>query len=136
MDASNPNASKPLFEWREATPGATIPIPLPPPLPPHYPFLKRRDFSRTVPRGNHPTSKYHTPFFPLVVWTLWLVSPYAEPAQGQPSYIDKSHASLPLGVVDFVIGVREREFFIENLLVRIHLIIEMILGDRPCAMEV
>ena len=27
-----------------------------------------------------------------------------------------------------------REFFIDNLLVRIHLIIEMILVDRPCAM--
>ena len=30
----------------------------------------------------------------------------------------------------------EREFFIDNLLVRIHLIIEMILADRPCAMGV
>ena len=30
--------------------------------------------------------------------------------------------------------LREREFFIDNLLVRIHLIIEMILVDRPCAM--
>ena len=29
---------------------------------------------------------------------------------------------------------RERDFFIDNLLVRIHLIIEMILVDRPCAM--
>jgi len=28
---------------------------------------------------------------------------------------------------------REREFFIDNLLVRIHLIIEIILVDRPCA---
>jgi len=28
----------------------------------------------------------------------------------------------------------EREFFIDNLLVRIHLITEMILADRPCAM--
>jgi len=32
--------------------------------------------------------------------------------------------------------VPEREFFIDNLLVRIHLIIEMILVDRPCAMGV
>ena len=31
---------------------------------------------------------------------------------------------------------REREFFIDNLLVRIHLIIEMILVDRPRAMGV
>ena len=30
----------------------------------------------------------------------------------------------------------EREFFIDNLLVRIHLIIKMILVDRPCAMGV
>ena len=30
----------------------------------------------------------------------------------------------------------EREIFIDNLLVRIHLIIEMILVDRPCAMGV
>ena len=30
----------------------------------------------------------------------------------------------------------EREFFIDNLLVRIHLIIEMIIVDRPCAMGV
>jgi hypothetical protein len=31
---------------------------------------------------------------------------------------------------------REREFFIDNLLVRIHLIIEKFLVDRPCAMGV
>ena len=31
---------------------------------------------------------------------------------------------------------REKELFIDNLLVRFHLIIEMILVDRPCAMEV
>jgi len=30
-------------------------------------------------------------------------------------------------------GDREREFFIDNLLVRIHLIVEIILVDRPCA---
>ena len=30
----------------------------------------------------------------------------------------------------------ERELFIVNLLVRIHLIIEMISSDRPCAMGV
>jgi len=32
--------------------------------------------------------------------------------------------------------VSEREFFIDNLLVRIRLIIEMTLVDRPCAMGV
>ena len=31
---------------------------------------------------------------------------------------------------------RERKFFIDNLLVRIHFIIEMALVDRPCAMGV
>ena len=31
---------------------------------------------------------------------------------------------------------REREFFVDNLMVRIHLIIVMILVDRPCAMGV
>ena len=29
---------------------------------------------------------------------------------------------------------REKEFIIDNLLVRIHEIVEMILVDRPCAM--
>ena len=29
----------------------------------------------------------------------------------------------------------EREFFIDNLMVRIHLIVEIILVERPCAME-
>ena len=33
-------------------------------------------------------------------------------------------------------SLREREFFIDNLLVRIHLIIVMISVDRPCAMGV
>ena len=32
--------------------------------------------------------------------------------------------------------ITQREFFIDNLLVRIHLIIEMILVDRPCAIGV
>jgi len=31
---------------------------------------------------------------------------------------------------------QQREFFIDNLMVRIHLIIVMILVDRPCAMGV
>ena len=31
---------------------------------------------------------------------------------------------------------RERDFFIDNLLVQIHLIIEIILVDQPCAMGV
>ena len=31
---------------------------------------------------------------------------------------------------------RERDFFVDNLLVRIHLTIQMILADQPCAMGV
>jgi len=34
------------------------------------------------------------------------------------------------------ISKEQREFFIDNLLVRIHLIMEMVLVDRPCAMGV
>ena len=30
---------------------------------------------------------------------------------------------------------REREFFVDNLLVRVHVIIEMFVVDRPCAMK-
>ena len=30
----------------------------------------------------------------------------------------------------------EREFFIDNLMVRIHIIVQMILVDRPCTVEV
>ena len=43
-----------------------------------------------------------------------------------------------LGVQDASMSpvARESEFFIDNLLVRIHSIIEMILEDRPCAMGV
>ena len=36
----------------------------------------------------------------------------------------------------FAVRSREREFFIDNLLVRIHSIVEMILVDRLCAMGV
>jgi len=35
-----------------------------------------------------------------------------------------------------VVRATEREFFIDNLMVRIDLIIDMILVDRPCAMGV
>ena len=37
---------------------------------------------------------------------------------------------------DIVSPSTEREFCIDNLLVRIHLIIEMVLVHRPCAMGV
>jgi len=39
----------------------------------------------------------------------------------------------PLGEHSVSATRMQREFFIDNLLVRIHLIIEMILVDRPCA---
>ena len=46
-------------------------------------------------------------------------------------------ATENISVAHCVVGnKKEREFFIDNLLVRIHLIIEMILADRPCAMGV
>jgi len=35
-----------------------------------------------------------------------------------------------------VLSLQKRGFFIDNMLVRIHSIIEMVLVDRPCAMEV
>ena len=34
------------------------------------------------------------------------------------------------------VRMREREIFIDNLLVRVHCIIEMIVVERPCAMGV
>jgi len=40
--------------------------------------------------------------------------------------------SPPLGPLGFNLA-QEREIFIGNLLVRVHLIIKMILVDRPCA---
>ena len=43
---------------------------------------------------------------------------------------------LVVGAVAHAFLFREREFFIDNLLVRIHLIIVMISVDRPCAMGV
>jgi len=45
------------------------------------------------------------------------------------------HLGLAWGVpLEFLVPLqRERGFFIDNLLVRIHLIIEMILVDRPCS---
>ena len=33
-------------------------------------------------------------------------------------------------------SLRDRDFFIDNLLVRTHFIIEMVLIDRPCTMRV
>ena len=50
----------------------------------------------------------------------------------------KSQAGEYLGEIDEELGYtphpREKEFFIDTLLVRIHFIIEMILVDQPCAM--
>ena len=49
-----------------------------------------------------------------------------------------SHGARPVHrplLVQILLG-GEREFFVDNLLVRIHLIIAMVLADRPCAMGV
>ena len=43
-------------------------------------------------------------------------------------------AASQIGI--FATEVREREFFIDNLLVRIHIFIVMILVARPCAIGV
>ena len=47
----------------------------------------------------------------------------------------KAVISWCLSSHQMVLSLKEKEFFIDNLLVRIHLIIEMILVDRPCAMQ-
>jgi len=43
-------------------------------------------------------------------------------------------SSVPLAITPP--RLPEREFFIDNLLVRVHLFVEMILVDRPCAIGV
>ena len=45
-------------------------------------------------------------------------------------------ASCPRSNLGSGLACRWREFFIDNLLVQIHLIIEMVLEDQPCAMGV
>jgi len=58
--------------------------------------------------------------------------------RGTPVCAKSLDSGLRSGV-DLVDGgalERETEFFVDKLLVRIHLIIEMILVDRPCAMGV
>ena len=49
---------------------------------------------------------------------------------------DPIHKALTSLLGRFNIQVPEGTFFIDNLLVRIHSIIEMISADRPCAMGV
>ena len=44
-------------------------------------------------------------------------------------------AIFPCGAACVVVSLH-REFFIDHLLVRIHFLVEMIVVDRPCAMEV
>ena len=46
------------------------------------------------------------------------------------------HEWIDVGTFVEVHPLPEREFFIDNLLVRIHSISEMIVVDRPCAMGV
>ena len=53
-----------------------------------------------------------------------------------PLYIECRHCLLPDLARPEQRSFREREIFIDNLLVRVHLIIEMILVDRPCVMGV
>ena len=62
---------------------------------------------------------------PLSLSHMGRVSP---PSGGQPGVSAGPQVLAP--------NPKEREFFIDNLLVRIHLIIQMSLVDRPCAMGV
>jgi len=78
---------------------------------------------------------------------------HARPALLEPLLLRPECLELGLGVLDARLEgldghvlvarllrglrrLREREFFIDNLLVRIHFIVEMILVNRPCAMGV
>jgi len=49
---------------------------------------------------------------------------------------DTTHIVVSVHACDLPQLEREREFFVDNLLVRIHLIIETVLVDRPCTMGV
>ena len=58
----------------------------------------------------------------------------ASPAKGEPPSTSSTRISSDSVNELPKVNRHEREFFIDNLLVRIHLIIEMTLVDRPCAM--
>ena len=75
---------------------------------------------------------------------LGAVSPFLEPFCGDlsPRFVKKIKIEMWLRLFARAAGVerrveaeRERETFIDNLLVRIHFIVEKILVDRPCAMR-
>jgi len=61
-----------------------------------------------------------------------------ETRSGHPQCRELIRSMMPAKLHAWVRGSTptEREFFIDNLLVRIYLNIEMILVDRPCAMGV
>ena len=63
---------------------------------------------------------------------LLRIQPNMTTVHSIPSMCDFAARSAP----EARAGLTEREIFIDNLLVRIHLIIVMILVDRPCAMGV
>ena len=56
------------------------------------------------------------------------------PCPDTPSYEPYPQSDIRLRALP--IGSQHRGFLIDNLVVRIHLIIEMVLVDRPCAMGV
>ena len=70
----------------------------------------------------------------------WTAQGVATPLQGGREGLLKNlngvRGLLPGREIDVVPLPREREFFTDTLLVRVHLIIAMILVDRPCAMGV
>jgi hypothetical protein len=73
---------------------------------------------------------------------VWLLSRLTGQAWGRwrgcthPSKVCRNRPGRRTCLLRTPPSARERELFIDNLLVRIHLIIVMILVDRPCAMGV
>ena len=88
--------------------------------------LNTYSYSPNTYSYSQPPAPYHTP-----------LTPNPQPLTSRAA----THASVstlnPIpGNPRSGVGSAEREFFIHNLLVRIHLFIEMILVDRLCAMGV
>ena len=62
-----------------------------------------------------------------------IVAPEERPLSVQEFFITNLLRELSIDNLLTTGGGREKEFFIANLLVRIHLIVDIISVDRPCA---
>jgi len=91
--------------------------------------------------------RVHDDFLPRCTWysSQFKTNHFTEMCLGPETRVKKKKSvpSCALGQMQLPwqswradVQICQREFFIDNLLVRIHLIIEMILVDRPCAMGV